>query len=330
MHSTALTHEAFPCPDSSCRTDAPRRLQLEATGGEAAATLYPVFPGMNLIYRDIHARSCREDRGGPGERLEIHHCLEGRVEYRQNGRYFYLAPGDLVVARASSLPQGSRFPTGHYHGIAVVIDPVDAPECLSCILSDVEVRPAALMEKLCPGGSVFAARSSRRVKNKFFQLYAVPENIRKGYLKVKLLELLLFLSTLTPTVQPVHGCTAMQVTLAERVRACLLEESDRTVTLRDLSERFGTSEAQIKASFTGVYGMSPAAYTRAQRMWGAAELLRETDRTVLDIAGQFGYDNASKFARAFRDVVGVSPREYRAGAAYDSCAPRQGTDVSGC
>ena len=35
-------------------------------------------------------------------------------------------------------------------------------------------------------------------------------------------------------------------------------------------------------------------------------------------------DNASKFARAFRDVIGVSPREYRAGAEYDSCAPRLG------
>ena len=43
-------------------------------------------------------------------------------------------------------------------GHAVVIDPAAAPECLSCILSDVEVRPAALMEKLCPGGAVFAAR----------------------------------------------------------------------------------------------------------------------------------------------------------------------------
>ena len=59
-------------------------------------------------------------------------------------------------------------------------------------------------------------------------------------------------------------------------------------------------------------------------MPGAAALLRETDRTVLDIACQFGYDNASKFARAFRDVIGVSPREYRAGAEYDSCAPQLG------
>ena len=52
-----------------------------------------------------------------------------------------------------------------------------------------------------------------------------------------------------------------------------------------------------------------------------AELLRSTDRTVLDIAGQFGYDNASKFARAFRSVIGVSPNAYRGGATADSCAP---------
>ena len=193
------------------------------------------------------------------------------------------------------------------------------------ILSDVEVRPATLMEKLCPGGTVFTARSSRRVKHVFSELYAVPEDIRKGYLKVKLLELLLFLSTLSPEDgQTPHGCTSAQVTLAEQVKTCLLAEPDRTLTLKTLSQQFNVSEAQIKSSFARVYGMSPAAYARSQRMHGAAALLRETDRTVLDIACQFGYDNASKFARAFRDVIGVSPREYRAGAEYDSCAPRLG------
>ena len=195
-----------------------------------------------LHYRDVHARACRELRDGSGERLEIHHCLEGRVEYRQNGRYFYLSPGDLAVARTSSLPPDSRFPTGHYHGITVTIDPAAAPECLSCILSDVEVRPATLMEKLCPGGTVFTARSSRRVKHVFSELYAVPEDIRKGYLKVKLLELLLFLSTLSPEDgQTPHGCTAAQVTLAEQVKARLLAEPDRTLTLKSLSQQFNVS-----------------------------------------------------------------------------------------
>ena len=57
--------------------------------------------------------------------------------------------------------------------------------------------------------------------------------------------------------------------------------------------------------------MTPAAFLRAQKMHGAARLLRTGARTVLDIAGQFGYDNASKFAKAFRSVIGVSPSAYR-------------------
>lgn len=229
--STSAFAPACTSPNH-CEAD-PLRLYPDASNGEAAVTRYRVFPGMELDYRDVHARACRELRDGSGERLEIHHCLEGRVEYRQNGRYFYLSPGDLAVARTSSLPPDSRFPTGHYHGITVTIDPAAAPECLSCILSDVEVRPAALMEKLCPGGTVFTARSSRRVKHVFSELYAVPEDIRKGYLKVKLLELLLFLSTLSPEDgQTPHGCTAAQVSLAEQVKARLLAESDRTLTLK--------------------------------------------------------------------------------------------------
>ena len=52
------------------------------------------------------------------------------------------------------------------------------------------------------------------------------------------------------------------------------------------------------------------------------------DRTVLDIAGQFGYDNGSKFAKAFRDVIGVRPAAYRAGADGDSCAPESVTPQS--
>ena len=37
----------------------------------------------------------------------------------------------------------------------------------------------------------------------------------------------------------------------------------------------------------------------------------DPDETVLAIANRFGYDNGSKFAKAFRDVIGVSPSEYR-------------------
>ena len=79
--STSAFAPACTSPNH-CEAD-PLRLYPDASDGEAAVTRYRVFPGMELDYRDVHARACRELRDGSGERLEIHHCLEGRVEYRR-------------------------------------------------------------------------------------------------------------------------------------------------------------------------------------------------------------------------------------------------------
>lgn len=141
---------------------------------------------------------------------------------------------------------------------------------------------------------------------------------------MKILELLLFLSTLPAPAagqSASRGLTRTQTELARRISEYLLARTEQKVTVSELAEKFGVSAAQVKSSFQGVYGMTPAAFLRAQKMHGAAEILRKTDRTVLDIAGQFGYDNASKFAKAFRDVIGVSPNAYRSGIERDSCAP---------
>ena len=46
-------------------------------------------------------------------------------------------------------------------------------------------------------------------------------------------------------------------------------------------------------------------------MNAASDLLKNTDLTVLEIAGMCGYDNGSKFAKVFKDVTGLSPSSYR-------------------
>ena len=55
----------------------------------------------------------------------------------------------------------------------------------------------------------------------FSELYAVPAGIRRGYFKVKVLELLLFLSALDVAHEK-HGYTAAQVRLARAARDALL------------------------------------------------------------------------------------------------------------
>ena len=165
---------------------------LSTAEGEVRRTVYPVFPGISLIYNDAHQCACRLERLDPPGLLEIHHCREGRIEYAYGGKHYFLAPGDLSVVSREDGPGAACFPTGHYHGITVTLDPKRAPDCLSCILQDVDVRPGALAEKFCAGSGCFVARSSARVEHIFSELYAVPDDLRRGYFKVKVLELLLF------------------------------------------------------------------------------------------------------------------------------------------
>lgn len=178
------------------RADARCVYTLSGSDGRVQITQYAVFPGIWLLYRDVHAGIHIPVAASTAGLLEIDHCREGRLEFQYGQAHFFLAPGDLAVLRCDAARSAVSFPTGHYHGISVMIDPQRAPQCLSCILQDVNVRPAALAEKFCAGTEYFAARSSARVEHIFSELYSVPEDIRRGYFKVKVLELLLFLSAL--------------------------------------------------------------------------------------------------------------------------------------
>ena len=168
--------------------------RLGGADGEVVQTVFPVFPGIEIVYHDVHATACAMQRTRAPGCLEIHHCREGRIAYPYGDACFFLSPGDLAIVRRSAAAAPARFPTGHYHGITVSIDPARAPDCLSCFLEDVEVRPSALIEKFCADSACFVTRSSQGVAHIFAELYSVPEAIRKGYFKVKILELLLFLS----------------------------------------------------------------------------------------------------------------------------------------
>ena len=121
--------------------------RLRETDGEVRITAYPVFPGIELAYHDVHAPSYRLAEPGAAGLIEIQHCREGRAEYCCGGEHYFLAPGDLSVVRRAAIEGEVEFPTGHYHGITVTLDPALAPDCLSCILQDVDVRPSVLAEK---------------------------------------------------------------------------------------------------------------------------------------------------------------------------------------
>lgn len=104
---------------------------------------------------------------------------------------------------------------------------------------------------------------------------------------------------------------AEQVKIIREIHDHLTEHMEQRVTIEELSHRYLINPTTLKTVFKEVYGNSLAAHMKEHRMEKAATLLRETDMSVAEIAGQVGYESQSKFTAAFKEQFGQLPTAYR-------------------
>ena len=104
---------------------------------------------------------------------------------------------------------------------------------------------------------------------------------------------------------------AEQVKIIREIHDHLTEHMEQRATIEELSHRYLINPTTLKTVFKEVYGNSLAAHMKEHRMEKAAALLRETDMSVAEIAGQVGYESQSKFTAAFKEQFGLLPTAYR-------------------
>ena len=83
-----------------------------------------------------------------------------------------------------------------------------------------------------------------------------------------------------------------------------------------LSKKIASNGSEAKLPFV-ILGHSqgglitPNSYLKTYRMKKATQLLMEGKFNVAEVASRVGYTNSSKFAQAFKEYTGSSPKEYR-------------------
>lgn len=293
--------------------------KMENETGEGTMTQYPVLPGIELLYNDIHMTIAHTGQNKTicKDVMEINHCREGRFECEfSDGGAVYLGAGDLAANMLTHPPRDSWFPLSHYHGISVVVDLRAAQDTLrqiDQIFGSTPIDLFALRDRLCGGDTCFIIRATDAIQHIFSELYAAPTAIRSDYCKLKVLELLLFLNSADlPALREKRTyITRTQADTVRAIRAYLVEHLDQRITLPELSARFGIPLTTMKQNFKTVYGETIGAYMQSYRMQKAMWLLQETDQSVTEIAAQVGYQNASKFSEGFRQFAGTTPSDYR-------------------
>ena len=83
------------------------------------------------------------------------------------------------------------------------------------------------------------------------------------------------------------------------------------LSLQSIAENAGFSLTYFDAIFRQHTGYSPVEYARIYKLTRSALELRRTQKTVLEIALDFGYAGPESFTRAFKHFYSMTPSEYR-------------------
>lgn len=290
-------------------------MRYEDGQGTLVRAEHAVFPGITLYYKEYcHAGSTLILQSPGPNILVVEHCLEGQIEFQMDEENYYLTAGDVLLRRTNAVQRQIHFPATTYRGINIHIDMEKTPKCLACILSDVDVEPGMLVQKFGLHENTFHfLRKNEHLSHIFREFYSIPEAVKQGYLKVKVLEVLLFLTgmELPEYDSPKRKLSKHQVHIAQNAHRYLAAHMNERITIAELARQFQVSQTQLKNSFRLVYGTSVQGFICEQKMKAAADILKQTDRKIADIAAEFGYANASKFSTAFQRVLGKPPAQYR-------------------
>lgn len=84
------------------------------------------------------------------------------------------------------------------------------------------------------------------------------------------------------------------------------------ISIEDISSFCGLNRSYFSKVFRDTMGESPQGFLLHYRMARAAQLLTESRLPISTISTMVSYPNQLHFSRAFKNVYGISPRDYRA------------------
>lgn len=89
------------------------------------------------------------------------------------------------------------------------------------------------------------------------------------------------------------------------------EHSTENISLESIGKALGYSPKYVSKCFSCINGLNFYSFLNSFRTEKAKLLLRRTDLRIIDIAVECGYSSEKSFQRAFLQIVGKNPSEYR-------------------
>ena len=275
---------------------------------------YDLYEGINLAFMSLTGRKQTDTHEPLKHILEINYCHKGRIGWKMaNGNSIYLGEHDFSLHTMEYCSASIiTLPNEYYEGIKIYIDLNILSEKTPELLKNTGITGESILNKFCKDGNFSVFIGNEETDAIFSAFYHQPKEFQLAYWRIKVIELLLYLSKLSfDTENRLSEYQSEQVEIIRNIHKYLLDNLSQRITIDEMACKYLINPTTLKSVFKDVYGTSIASHIKEHRMKFAARLLMETPKSIKEIAKEVGYESQSKFSKVFKEYYKVLPTEYR-------------------
>ena len=270
--------------------------------------IYSKVNGQHLfsVFYSIKRRKNNQYRNHNHTQTELGFIISGKGSYVLGQRHFTVQSGDLIVVRSNE-----------QHCIPDV-------ESESLVAVNIQLSPYFFWNE-CPNYIPYAKikalvnqeveidnlQRGEEISKLFGSLAGLVNDADSDFLITrKVLEIICRISDKISHKEEFRPDTR-HLGNVQRAIEYIKENYNKDITLLDIAKSAAMSRSYFSAAFKTVTGISPYNFLLTTRIEKAVWLLKNSDNSVMEIAGLCGFYSLTSFNKAFKALTGVTPTYYR-------------------
>lgn len=271
--------------------------------------------GMGFFVQIINPQSIAAS-GHIHEAIEFIYTLNGEFDFYVNDTHFDVGGGEMLLFRSNAIHRIYSKSSEHNEYYVLKIKP-----SLIYELAEKDTAAGYILRLSLDGGKIFWSKSElvgSPIKAAFERLIAEHNGSESCKdIGVKLSAFSVVHETLRDLMKNetvglnsavLHGSVSPQIYKAIRY---ISKRYGEEIDAEQCAKYVNMSYSYFSRSFKKVTGRSFKDYLNSVRLSQAERLLASSEKSVMDIALECGYNNVSYFIMLFKRHKGVTPLEYR-------------------
>ena len=250
--------------------------------------------------------------------FEFSVLVSGELEFNVNGNPMYMTTGDCIFINSNTMHTAKQAKSSQNAVVKGVAFPasllVNSTSSMVYKRHFEPIMSSPIQGMIIPGDSGFAIYLSYLIE----EIHNLSEEDFACELEYLNLinrlwkDTLMYISKHEPELLQ-HKTNRKNEDRAKKILSYIHENFQSNLTIDRLAKEVNISRSECFRCFKHFTNKKPIEYINEYRLANAARLLMESTLSVTEIGIACGFNSSSYFGKMFKEIYGVSPKEYRKG-----------------